>query len=142
MARSRKRHSAVAEINVVPYIDVTLVLLIIFMVTTPLLVQGVQVDLPKASARPIEKTEESTLIVSVDRDGNYFLKIGSGQNEPVAAEEIQERVSKVLRRSPETPVFVWGDRQVPYGDVVGLMTVLQGAGAPAVGLVTEEATPK
>lgn len=142
MARTRKRHSAMAEINVVPYIDVTLVLLIIFMVTTPLLVQGVQVDLPKASAKPVEKTDVDPLLVSVKRDGTLLLGIGSKNPEEVDATEIADSVSKILRRSPNTPVYVWGDRNVPYGDVVELMAVLQGAGAPSVGLVTEEATPE
>lgn len=142
MARTRKRHAQVAEINVVPYIDVTLVLLIIFMVTTPLLVQGVQVDLPKASAKPVEKTDQDPLLVSIKQDGTLFLKLGSRPDEPIDEAEIEDSVGKVLRRSPETPVYVWGDRNVAYGEVVRLMTVLQAAGAPSVGLVTEEAAPR
>src|SRR5690606_23041616 len=139
MARSRKRHASMAEINVVPYIDVTLVLLIIFMVTTPLLVQGVQVDLPKASAKAVEKKDEEPLIVSIDKEGNYYIKLGADEQKPVPLETIGDSVAKVLRQKPETEVFVWGDRNVPYGEVVSLMTVLQAAGAPSVGLVTEDA---
>lgn len=141
MAR-RKRHSAMAEINVVPYIDVTLVLLIIFMVTTPLLVQGVQVDLPKASAKPVDKKDEEPLIVSVDKGGNYYINLGADPKQAVALENIQEQVTKILRRKPETEVFVWGDQNVPYGEVVTLMTALQAAGAPTVGLVTEDQPKK
>lgn len=141
MARGRKRHAQVAEINVVPYIDVTLVLLIIFMVTTPLLVQGVQVELPQASAKPVEPTEEKPLIVSIKSDGSLHLNLGN-ETEALAAEQIQDSVGKVLRRSPQTPVYVWGDRNVPYGEVVELMAVLQAAGAPSVGLVTEEVAPR
>src|SRR5690606_11176868 len=117
MAR-RKRHSAMAEINVVPYIDVTLVLLIIFMVTTPLLVQGVQVDLPKASAKPVDKKEEEPLIVSIDREGSYYINLGADPKQPVALENIQDQITKILRRKPDTEVFVWGDQNVPYGEVV------------------------
>jgi biopolymer transport protein TolR len=131
-----------AEINVVPYIDVTLVLLIIFMVTTPLLVQGVQVDLPKASAKAVEKKDEEPLIVSIDKDGNYYIKLGADEQKPVPLETIGDSVAKVMRQKPETEVFVWGDRNVPYGEVVSLMTVLQAAGAPSVGLVTEDAPSK
>lgn len=131
-----------AEINVVPYIDVTLVLLIIFMVTTPLLVQGVQVDLPKASAKAVEKKDEEPLIVSVDREGNFYVNLGADPKQAVPLEQIQDQVAKVLRTNPEKEVFVWGDRNVPYGDVVTLMTVLQAAGAPSVGLVTEDQPKK
>jgi biopolymer transport protein TolR len=137
MARN-KRHSAMAEINVVPYIDVTLVLLIIFMVTTPLLVQGVQVDLPKASAKPVDKNDEEPLIISVDKGGSFYINLGAEPKQPVALENVQDQVGKILRRKPDTEVFVWGDQNVPYGQVVTLMTALQAAGAPSVGLVTED----
>jgi biopolymer transport protein TolR len=131
-----------AEINVVPYIDVTLVLLIIFMVATPLLVQGVQVDLPKASAKPVDKKDEEPLIVSVDSSGNYYIKLGADEQKPVPLESIGDSVAKVLRQKPDTEVFIWGDRAVPYGEVVELMATLQAAGAPSVGLVTEDAPKK
>jgi biopolymer transport protein TolR len=131
-----------AEINVVPSIDVTLVLLIIFMVTTPLLVQGVQVDLPKASAKAVDKKDEEPLIVSVDKDGNYYIKLGADEQKPVPLDSIGDSVAKVLRQKPETEVFIWGDRTVPYGEVVELMATLQAAGAPSVGLVTEDAPKK
>lgn len=127
-----------AEINVVPYIDVTLVLLIIFMVTTPLLVQGVKVDLPKASAKAVDKKDEEPLIVSVDKDGAYYINVGDEEKRPVALELIGDQVGKILRQKPETEVYIWGDQAVPYGEVVSLMTVLQSAGAPSVGLVTED----
>ncbi len=127
-----------AEINVVPYIDVTLVLLIIFMVTTPLLVQGVQVDLPKASAKAVDKKDEEPLIVSVDAQGAYFINLGDDPKQAVTLESIGDRVGKILRQKPETEVYIWGDRAVPYGEVVVLMTALQAAGAPSVGLVTED----
>jgi biopolymer transport protein TolR len=140
MARTRKRHAAMAEINVVPYIDVMLVLLIIFMVTAPLIMQGVQVELPHAKAKPVPPDENDPLIVSIKADGTYFVNLGTKaqQGNAVPLEDIGDRVSKVLSAKPETPVFVWGDHRVPYGEVVTLMTVLQAAGAPSVGLVTDD----
>ena len=125
-----------AEINVVPYIDVMLVLLIIFMVTAPLLMQGVQVDLPQAPSEPVQDDETEPLIVSIKKDGSYYLNLGE-EDRQKPLEEITDTVSKVLRQKPETPVLVWGDQAVPYGQVVQLMTELQSAGAPSVGLVTE-----
>ncbi|MFA5631355.1 MAG: protein TolR [Porticoccaceae bacterium] len=133
----KNKRRALAEINVVPYIDVMLVLLIVFMITAPLLMQGVKVDLPKAPSNPIEETDKEPLIVSVKADGTYYIDIGNGQNEEEALENIQDKVSKVLAEKPDTPVLVWGDTNVSYGTVVELMTILQLAGAPNVGLVTE-----
>jgi biopolymer transport protein TolR len=126
-----------AEINVVPYIDVMLVLLIIFMVTAPMLMQGVKVELPKASTDPVENQDSEPLIVSLKSDGQLFLNLGAGEDQALSLATIKQRVSVVLRRSPEKPVLIWGDRSVAYGEVVTLMAALQEAGAPSVGLVTE-----
>lgn len=131
-----KRRKPVAEINVVPYIDVMLVLLVIFMITAPMLTQGVDVELPNANAAPIESDEADTLVASIDRDGNYYIDIGGDQTS-LSLNELKDRVRKVLAQNPRVPVLVRGDRNVPYGDVIGLMVALQGAGAPNVGLVTE-----
>jgi biopolymer transport protein TolR len=136
MARLHKKREQVAEINVVPYIDVMLVLLIIFMVTAPMLTQGVKVQLPKATSKPVE-TDEEPLIVSIKADGTMYLNLGN-KDDVVTVEFVAEQVGKVLRRKPETPVLVWGDEKVPYGQVVSLMAALQVAGAPNVGLVTED----
>jgi len=126
-----------SEINVVPYIDVMLVLLIIFMVTAPMLMQGVKVDLPDASADPVENQDAEPLIVSVDAAGKLFLNLGQEKQELELA-TIKDRVATVMRRKKETPVLIWGDQAVPYGEVVTVMVALQEAGAPSVGLVTEE----
>ena len=126
-----------AEINVVPYIDVMLVLLIIFMVTAPMLMQGVKVELPEANTDPVENQDSEPLIVSLKSDGQLFLNLGSGEDQALSLATIKQRVSVVLRRSPEKPVLIWGDRSVAYGEVVPLMAALQEAGAPSVGLVTE-----
>ncbi len=125
-----------AEINVVPYIDVMLVLLIIFMVTAPMLMQGVKVDLPEASADPVENQDSEPVIVSVNAGGQLFLNLGQ-EDQVLSLPTIKDRVAAVMRRSPDKPVLVWGDRAVPYGEVVAVMVALQEAGAPSVGLVTE-----
>mgnify|MGYP003700581119 CR=1 FL=1 len=138
VTKTRHKRRLVAEINVVPYIDVMLVLLIVFMITAPLLMQGVQVELPKAPSEPLEETDKEPLVVSIKEDGTYYLNVGDGgDEEPVALSAIEERVGKVLNAQPGTPVMVWGDTGVAYGRVVELMSVLQSAGAPNVGLVTE-----
>ena len=136
MSRSRSKRRPMSEINVVPYIDVMLVLLIIFMVTAPMLMQGVKVDLPEASADPVENQDSEPLIVSVNAGGELFLNLGN-EEQVLALATIQDRVSKVIKRSPDKPVLIWGDRSVPYGEVVTVMVALQEAGAPSVGLVTE-----
>jgi biopolymer transport protein TolR len=136
MATPNKR-KPMAEINVVPYIDVMLVLLVVFMVTAPLLMQGVKVDLPQAPSTPIDNKDEEPLIVSVKTDGTYYLNLGQDQQGAKPLKEITDTVAKVLRQKPTTPVLVWGDTAVPYGTVVSLMTELQAAGAPSVGLVTD-----
>tara|TARA_R110002110_G_scaffold415847_1_gene657744 strand:- start:5106 stop:5525 length:420 start_codon:yes stop_codon:yes gene_type:complete len=136
MARKGNKHRPMADINVVPYIDVMLVLLIIFMVTAPMLMQGVKVDLPEASADPVENQDSEPLIVSVNAAGELFLNLGQ-EDQVLALATIRDRVAAVIRRSPDKPVLVWGDRAVPYGQVVTVMVALQEAGAPSVGLVTE-----
>ncbi|UZJ44934.1 protein TolR [Marinimicrobium sp. C6131] len=133
----KPKKKPLAEINVVPYIDVMLVLLIVFMVTAPLLMQGVQVELPQAPSEPLEDDDVEPLIVSVKKNGTYYINLGGDQEQERPLEEIKDTVGKVLRQKPETPVLVWGDQEVGYGVVVQLMTELQSAGAPSVGLVTE-----
>jgi biopolymer transport protein TolR len=137
MSRRHKRRKPMSDINVVPYIDVMLVLLIVFMVTAPMLMQGVKVELPDAPAQPVGQQDDEPLIVSIKADGSYYLNLGNKQKEPVSLEIVSKQVSKIMRRKPGTTVLVWGDKSVPYGDVVMLMTVLQASGAPSVGLVTE-----
>lgn len=133
----RKRRRPVSEINVVPYIDVMLVLLIIFMVTAPLVTQGVKVDLPKASAEPLEDDTKPPLVASVDAQGQYFINVGDSQDKPMSAVDLATLVAAHLQLEPETPVVVKGDGSVPYNNIVQLMVLLQRAGVPAVGLMTE-----
>ena len=128
---------AVAEINVVPYIDVMLVLLVIFMATAPLLMQGVDVDLPKANSTPVFDSDAEPLIVSIDAQAKLYLNLGASDDQALSIETVRQRVATVLKRNPDKAVMVWGDAAVPYGEVVALMSELQSAGAPSVGLVTE-----
>ena len=136
LKRKRVKRKLVAEINVVPYIDVTLVLLVVFMITAPLLMQGVKVELPAANSAPMNTKEQEPFIVSIKSDGSYWVD-QKGDNVATSLGDVKDRVAKVLRQKPQTPVLVWGDANVDYGSVVNLMSELQLAGASSVGLVTE-----
>lgn len=138
MARIRRRRKPVSEINVVPYIDVMLVLLVVFMVTAPMLTQGVDVDLPQAPSEPLDmKDNQDVVVVSVKADGTYYIDLGSNPEKAVSIEYIADKVSKLMRVKPATPVLIRGDKAVPYGTVVKLMTTLSAAGVPDVGMITE-----
>jgi biopolymer transport protein TolR len=136
---TRRKRRLMGEINVVPYIDVMLVLLIIFMVTAPLLTQGIKVDLPKAGAEPLpeDMSKEQPLILSVDAEGRFYLNIGGDEEAPIDSDTVVQRVSAVLRREAQTPVLVKADRNVPYGSVVEGMVLLQTSGAEKVGFITD-----
>ena len=145
MITTKGKRKLMSEINVVPYIDVMLVLLIIFMITAPLLTQGIKVDLPKAGAEPLPEElmrEHQPLILSVDARGSFYLNIGKDEETPIDESSVVERVSTVLRREPKTPVLVKADQSVPYGRVVAGMVLLQEAGAEKVGFITDPAETK
>ncbi|MBP0049645.1 protein TolR [Marinobacterium sp. AK62] len=135
--KDRKKRRLNSEINVVPYIDVTLVLLVIFMVTAPMLTQGVSVELPQASAEPVDDQNEEPVILTVDAEGRYYINVGGDEETPLNAGQVAERVGKVLQAAPDKLLLVRGDRAASYDQVVQLMVLLQGAGASSVGLVTE-----
>lgn len=138
MATPLQKRKLMGEINVVPYIDVMLVLLIIFMVTAPLLTQGITVDLPKAGAEPISDTSDTPpLVISVDATGNLYINFGDNEDQPTSGAEIIRRTQILLEKQPATQVLVKADRAVPYGNVVGAMVILQRAGADKVGFVTD-----
>lgn len=128
------RRKPMSEINVVPYIDVMLVLLVIFMVTAPLMTQGIKVDLPKAYSESMD-ADENALIVTIRQDGSYYLNTGE-EEKTVTLKQISERSSKIIAANPDIRVLVEGDRDLKYGKVIELMTVLQSAGAVNVGLIT------
>ena len=132
----RKRR-AVSEINVVPYIDVMLVLLIIFMVTAPLLKQGVDVDLPTAPANPLDAESPEPIVITVDKSGLMFLNIALDPDTQVSAEALVEQVKSALASEPRRPVMVRGDANGPYQNVVATLVLLQQADVGSVGLVTE-----
>ena len=130
-----------SEINVVPYIDVMLVLLVIFMITAPLLTQGVKIDLPDAPAAVVEAAKTEPLIVSVDSAGRYYVNFGGEESEAVDAATLLNRTAALLRYQPGTQVLVKGDESVEYGAVVVAMAILKEAGASSVGLLTEHPRP-
>ena len=137
MPDHRKRR-AISEINVVPYIDVMLVLLIIFMITAPLLQQGVEIDLPQASANPLPPDQQDPVVLTVNKIGEYFLNIGEHVDDPISEDVLVHRVAAVLKYQPETPVMVRGDKNVNYGSVTNAMVLLQTAGVDKVGLMTDQ----
>ena len=136
MARRIRKRKPMSEINVVPYIDVMLVLLVIFMITAPLLTQGVKVDLPHADAKPLADDAKRPRVVSVDRDGNYALTFDDDRIKFVTDDELVHDAEVIIRLNPGIPVLVKGDEAVDYGRVVQAMVLLQTAGAPSVGLLT------
>jgi biopolymer transport protein TolR len=137
MSRKLKRRRPMSEINVVPYIDVMLVLLVIFMVTAPLLTQGVNVELPQADAEPLPSEADDPVVVSVNQVGEMFIDVGEEKDRPVDAETLVMRIQAVLKYKPKTPILVKGDSGAEYGRVVQAMVLVQAGGAPSVGLITE-----
>ena len=147
MAYIHKRgsRSPMAEINVVPFIDVMLVLLVIFMITTPLLTQGVKVDLPKTTNKPMAQDQKEPIIVTVDATGTYFLNLSDKPNQPITARVLSNLVTQQLTganaSAEQRPVLVRGDKNTNYGKIVEAMVLLQQAGAKSVGLITQPAQP-
>ena len=137
MAARRRR--PMSEINVVPYIDVMLVLLVIFMATAPMLAQGIQLDLPKEPSNPLERAEDDPLVISIRADSSIYLNLGGNNEEDmrVSKELLQEQVMKILRTRPNIPIFIRGDVALLYGEIIEVMTILQSAGAESIGLITE-----
>jgi biopolymer transport protein TolR len=140
MEAMRKRR-LMGEINVVPYIDVMLVLLIIFMVTAPLLSQGVNVELPDAGAEPLDSDMQNSepLILSIDAAGNFYINVGDNEETPKEPAQILRLAETVMTAKPKTPVLVKADENVPYGRVISGMVLLQKAGASKVGFLTDPA---
>jgi len=145
MMPSRHKRRLMSEINVVPYIDVMLVLLIIFMITAPLLTQGINVDLPEAGAEALDPElmrDNEPIVLSIDREGRFYLNIGEDVESPIDDRTVVERTAAAIRRNAETPVLVKGDQGVEYGRVVTGMVLLQQAGARKVGFITDPLDPE
>ena len=132
----RVRRKRMSEINVVPYIDVMLVLLVIFMVTAPLLTQGIKVELPQADSQNIESKGQEPLVVSVDQQGRFYFNIGDKPDQSLDAKKLMVRVKAVLRHRQDSTVYVKGDRNVAYGEVVQVMALLKQSGVEHIGMVT------
>ena len=137
MTRVRKKRKPMAEINVVPYIDVMLVLMVVFMITAPLLTEGINIELPKLTAKPVKVDEQQALVVSIKADGSYYLNLGEKTDKQVSLKNVGIQVGKIVLAKPAVQVLVRGDKSVAYGRVVELMAVLQKSGVPNVGLITE-----
>jgi len=133
-----KKRRAIAEINVVPYIDVMLVLLIIFMITAPIVQQGVEIELPQVAANSLPPEQLEPVILTVSKTGEYYLNIGDNLQRPVDDDVVTQRVALVLAQKPQTPILVRGDRNVNYGSVTTAMALLQSAGVEKVGLMTDQ----
>lgn len=137
----QKRHRQLAEINVVPYIDVMLVLLVIFMITAPLLFQGVNVNLPTANAKLVESKPLEPIIVSINAHGDYYLNIAQYPTQIISAQDLFNKVTAELRQTQNTSaqrqVLVKGDKSVDYGKIMQAMVLLQQAGAQSIGLITQ-----
>ncbi len=131
-----------SDMNVVPYIDVMLVLLVIFMVTAPMITAGLTVDLPKAVSDPLSTSKEPPAIVTVESDGKLSVRFGSEKDHAVTQSELQDQLKAAQVKNPHLLVLVNGDKKVPYGDVVTLMATLQASGLPQVGLMTEQPPTK
>jgi biopolymer transport protein TolR len=144
MARLVRRRKLMGEINVVPYIDVMLVLLVIFMITAPLLKEGVKVDLPDAGAKPLDPgfmDRHPPLIITIDSSARLYLNFGPNPDQPASEATVSARTAALLRRDPQTPILVRADTTVPYGAVVHAMVLLQHAGAAKVGFLTDPVRP-
>lgn len=134
---ARKRRKPMAEINVVPYIDVMMVLLVIFMISTPLLTQGVKVELPQASTETLDIKPTETVIVKVDVQGQYYLTLGTGKENSVSRESLVEQIKNKLLEQPKISVLVAGDKEVRYVFIMDVLALLNQAGIPNVGLMTK-----
>lgn len=136
MGAGNKKRRLMGDINVVPYIDVMLVLLVIFMITAPMLSQGVKVELPQADSTPIPQDEREPLVVTVDAAGAYYLSLGGDTKTPLQTGALLQRMQAVLEAQPGLAVYVKGDRNVAYGKVVELLVLIRDE-VPSVGLMTE-----
>ena len=133
----RKRRNLLSEINVVPYIDVMLVLLVVFMIAAPLMVQGILINLPETTSEPLPREKNDPLIISIRSDGVFFLETQSSKNLPLTLQDLSTQVTKILTLNPSLQVFVRGDGSVKYQQVMELMSALQVSGAKNVGLITK-----
>ena len=133
----RIRRKPMADINMVPYLDVMLVLLVVFMITAPMMAQGIKVALPETSSEPISVKEDDPLMVTVKKDGSYFLNLGKTPEKATSLSVVTDKLSKLIKIDAKRLVLVQGDKEVPYGKVIELMSALQSSGVVNVGLVTE-----
>lgn len=135
--KSFRRRRAVSDINMIPFIDIMLVMLVAFMVAAPMLIQGVDVNLPEVKSNFLSSSSSEPIVVSVTQKGLYYLNVEAVKNKPLSLSDLSHRVSSIVKEKPKTAVLIKGDSQVSYGVVVEAMSSLQEAGVNDVGLVTE-----
>ena len=135
--RYRRQRRLFNEVNVIPYIDVSLVLLLVFMISAPLIQQGVDVDLPKANAKTIQAISEEPAIISIDAEANIYLNLSDFPDKPISAQDMVAQVIALKRLNPELSIFVRGDRKTYYANIVKVMAMLQSQGLQQVGLMTD-----
>ena len=136
------RRNLISDINVVPYIDVMLVLLVIFMISAPLMVQGIQVNLPQASSEALPVKNNEPLIVTIDKNGGVFLEVDSSKDKSLTLDELNISVTKIFEANPNLQVVIRGDAQVEYEKVMSVMAQLQMAGATDIGLISKPLSSK
>jgi biopolymer transport protein TolR len=135
--RKQIRQRLMSDINVVPYIDVMLVLLVIFMVTAPLVTQGVKITLPQAPSKVIPSEQSEPIIVTVDSQGSLYVDVGENSEAAISEEMLVTRVAAIIKYRPGSQFLLRGDEVVDYGRIVRVMALIQSAGVESVGLITQ-----
>ena len=134
---SSKKRRYLTEINVIPYVDVMLVLLVIFMVTAPFMIQGIDVDLPEVESQPIEKANLENVTISISSIGDFFIDFESSKNKAFSIEELKEELLKILKNNDSIVIYVRSDKEVIFGEVAKLMSLLQELKPDSINFITE-----
>ena len=134
---SSKKRRYLTEINVIPYVDVMLVLLVIFMVTAPFMIQGIDVDLPEVESQPIEKANLENVTISISSIGDFFIDFESSKNKAFSIVELKEELLKILKNNDSIVIYVRSDKEVIFGEVAKLMSLLQELKPDSINFITE-----
>ena len=132
-----KKRRYLTEINVIPYVDVMLVLLVIFMVTAPFMIQGIDIDLPEVNSQPIEKANLENVTISINSKGEYFIDLDSLKNETFEINELREEITKILKNNSSIEIYIRADKNVIFAEVAKLMSLLQDLKPSAINFITE-----
>ena len=132
-----KKRRYLTEINVIPYVDVMLVLLVIFMVTAPFMIQGIDIDLPEVNSQPIEKANLENVTISINSKGEYFIDLDSLKDETFKINELREEITKILKNNSSIEIYIRADKNVIFAEVAKLMSLLQDLKPNAINFITE-----